>query len=158
MNRISGLAPTAALLALSLLASFAPAAFAGEPGGARELLLSGDYFSEFYGVDAADVLTFDASNRSLALPFASNRSVGRSCLDAPLKLDCSKFSAFEIAFSVDDERAIGFATLYFNLPRVEDSCRGTQIISWSSAISLLKSRFPPRFTAICRAEKVVNPL
>ena len=116
MNRISGLAPTAALLALSLLASFAPAAFAGEPGGARELLLSGDYFSEFYGVDAADVLTFDASNRSLALPFASNRSVGRSCLDAPLKLDCSKFSAFELAFSIDDERAIGFATLYFHSP------------------------------------------
>ena len=37
-------------------------------------------------------------------------------------------------------------------------CRGTQIRFWSSAISLLKSRILPRFTAICRAEKVVNNL
>ena len=37
-------------------------------------------------------------------------------------------------------------------------CRGTQKVSLSNAISLLKSRFLPRFTAICRAEKVVNKL
>ncbi|MBQ3480860.1 MAG: hypothetical protein IJH48_00765 [Oscillospiraceae bacterium] len=35
---------------------------------------------------------------------------------------------------------------------------GTQKVSSSSAISLLKSRILLRFTAICRAEKVVNKL
>jgi hypothetical protein len=38
------------------------------------------------------------------------------------------------------------------------SCRGTQKVSLSNAISLLKSRILPQFAAICRAEKVVNKL
>ena len=37
-------------------------------------------------------------------------------------------------------------------------CRGTQKVSLSNAISLLKSRVLPRFAAICRAEKVVNKM
>ena len=37
-------------------------------------------------------------------------------------------------------------------------CRGTQKVSSSNAISLLKSRILPQFAAINRAEKVVNKL
>jgi len=38
------------------------------------------------------------------------------------------------------------------------ACRGTQKVSWSSAISLLKSRILPHFTAICQAQKPVNKM
>jgi len=51
-----------------------------------------------------------------------------------------------------------FIAIYFNLLRAGDSCRGTQKVSWSSAISLLKSRILPQFAAIYRTEKVVNNL
>jgi hypothetical protein len=51
-----------------------------------------------------------------------------------------------------------FAAIYFNLLRAGVSCRGTQKVSLSNAISLLKSRILPQFAAICRAEKVVNNL
>ena len=37
-------------------------------------------------------------------------------------------------------------------------CRGTQKVSLSNAISLLKSRILPRFAAFYRAEKVMNKM
>jgi len=38
------------------------------------------------------------------------------------------------------------------------ACRGTQKVSLSNAISLLKSRILPQFAAICWAEKLVKNL
>ncbi|MBR5758648.1 MAG: family 10 glycosylhydrolase [Thermoguttaceae bacterium] len=101
-------------VALCVLAFFHDFSFAKQDDEAREFLLSADFFSDFYGTDVEDLTSFIADRKTITLPFASDKDAGRACLDAPLNVDCSTFSAFEIAFEIDDPGAIGSVTLYFH--------------------------------------------
>ena len=89
-------------------------AFAEQSDGAKSFLLSDEFFSDLYGTDVEDLTPFLLDRKIVELPFASDREAGRGCLDAPLKLDCSVFSAYEFVCDVDNPQAIGSVTLYFH--------------------------------------------
>ena len=103
-----------ALLAFALLA-LASVARASD-SDPREFLLSPEFASDFYGTDAVDLLTFDASNCSLQLPFRSDPRAQRASLDQKLSINGTQYDAFEIVYDIDDPSAIGYSTLYFHSP------------------------------------------
>ncbi len=102
-----------ALVTLFLLTTTAFAQ-AAQPSAARDFLLSPEFFSEFYSSDSVDIVTFDAKNETLALPFKTNETVSRSVLDQKVELDCSRFDAYELILDVDDPAAIGYTTFYLH--------------------------------------------
>jgi uncharacterized lipoprotein YddW (UPF0748 family) len=100
--------------ALCALTFFCSYTYAEQDAESRKFLLSDEFFSDFYGTESDDLMTFRADNEALELPFASDRDIVRASLDSPLNLDCSKYSAFEIIYEVDKPAAIGYPSLYFH--------------------------------------------
>ena len=81
---------------------------------AQKLLLSEDFFDSFYGANLVELIDFNVEKNTLKLPFKDKPELDRSYLDLPFKMDCSKFSNYELVADVDDPSAIGYVTLYFH--------------------------------------------
>lgn len=87
---------------------------AAASNGARQFLLSDELFSEFYGNNPEDLIRFDASNESLALPFETDADAPRASFDAPFNVDCSVFDSFELVIDIDKPSPVSFISLYFH--------------------------------------------
>ena len=81
---------------------------------ARDILLSDEFFDEFYGVECVDLLDFSADSASLALNFATDSATPRASFDRPFRVNCSDFASYELIVEIDDVKAIGYVSLYFH--------------------------------------------
>ncbi len=105
---------TSVFLVVLTLFSFSSSYAANPSKSPLDVLMSDEFYQDFFGVNALDLLDMGSDGRTLNLDFATDNEKPRVSLDEPFKVDCSQFSQYELIIDCEGMNAVGYVTLYLH--------------------------------------------